>query len=101
MRVSDAIAWLFFAGSVIGFVAGWFLVMINMFRVVANRKEGAPLFPNWYEGPFNYICRPSQLTERGLAARRWYFYGVASMVLSAILAAITSYVYQTFFNPTH
>jgi hypothetical protein len=44
-----------------------------MFRTVANRKEGVPLFPNWYESPFNIIFRPHQLTERGLIARRRCF----------------------------
>ena len=64
-----------FVAAIFGGFVCWFVVAINMFRTVANRKPGVPLFPNWWESPFNILFRPSQLTETGLSARRWCFYG--------------------------
>jgi len=57
-----------------------------MLRAVAHRKAGVPIFPNWYESPFNILFRPAQLTERGLAARRWFFYGIAGFVAFYVAA---------------
>jgi hypothetical protein len=70
----------FFAACLSG-MACLVVVLVNMFRAVANRKEGVPLFPNWYESPFNILFRPSQLTDRGLSARRWCFYGVVGFFI--------------------
>jgi hypothetical protein len=48
----------------------WFMAAINMFRMVRHRKPGVPLFPNWFESPFNIVFRPLDLTDVGLKARR-------------------------------
>lgn len=68
--------------------AGFYFVIIatvNMFRAVANRKEGVPLFPRWWIGPFTILVRPHQLTERGLAARRRVMYGTIGFFVCWLL----------------
>lgn len=62
--------------------------LVNMFRTVANRKEGVPLFPRPFFSPWMLIYQPSLLTERGLAARRSVFYGVAIFIVCWFAALI-------------
>jgi hypothetical protein len=82
----EIVATLAFIGACLGSFLCAFLVLVNMFRAVANRKEGVPIFPSWYESPFNILFRPHQLTERGLRARRLCLYGFAGFWLFAMLA---------------
>jgi hypothetical protein len=86
--------------SFVGIVASWFVGVVNMFRAVANRKEGAPLCPHWYESPFNYLFRPSQLTDRGLSARRLCFYGFVGFFLSIIIYLAAEHIHEGLFNST-
>jgi hypothetical protein len=77
----------------VAFVAAftfWFIGVVNMFRVVANRKDGVPLFPNWFESPFNILFRPSQLTDRGIIARRKCFYGFIGFILSCAILGVVA-----------
>ncbi len=71
--------------SLVGAIVSWFTCVINLFRMVANRKEGVPLFQTWYDSPWNIIFRPHLLTERGLAARRRCMLGFAGFVLFIFL----------------
>jgi hypothetical protein len=73
LKVLGSLVWF---ATFLGIAVSWFVAVINMYRMISNRKEGVPLFPNWYESPGNIIFRPHQLTDRGLAARRWCIYGV-------------------------
>jgi hypothetical protein len=73
----------------VAFVAAigcWFVGVVNMFRAVANRKEGVPLFQSWLGNPFNILFQPALLTERGLTARRRCFYGLVGFVISCAIA---------------
>jgi hypothetical protein len=81
MNLVQALGYLGFVGACICAVICWFIAAINMFRTVAYRKPGVPLFPHWWESPFNILFRPSQLTARGLEARRWCFYGVVGFLV--------------------
>jgi hypothetical protein len=67
---AQAIGTVAFAAAVLGGMASGVVAIVNMFRTVAYRKDGVPLFPHWYVSPFNVVFRPDQLTDRGLAARR-------------------------------
>ena len=74
--------------AMLGALVSWFVATINMFRTVANRKEGVPLFPHWHESPWNILFRPHQLTERGLTARRRCFQGVVGFLICAVIGMI-------------
>ena len=93
MRENEGMATLRVAGSVACFAlflaafASWVIVLVNMFRMVANRKPGVPLFPGGLQSPFNIVFRPHQLTEAGLRARRLCLWGTLGLVLSMALAA--------------
>jgi hypothetical protein len=73
--------------AVVGVFVCWLVGMINMFRAVCYCKEGVPLFRHWYGSPFNILFRPDDLTDQGLAARRWFFRGFAGFIL-CVLAAV-------------
>jgi len=88
MNAVEAIGQAGFAAAIFGGFACWFICVINMFRAVQYRKPGVALFPSWYESPFNILFYPSQLTDRGLAARRWCFYGLCGLISCWIFAAI-------------
>ena len=81
MNLFQIISKFAFLAAVSGGFFWFFVAVINMFRAVANRKPDVPVFPNWWESPFNIIYRPCQLTERGLSARRWYFYGLVGFIV--------------------
>lgn len=76
----QAIAKTILTVAIAGCCISWLIAAINMFRTVANRKPDVPLFRSWWESPFNVPLRPSLLTERGLAARRWCFCGIVSFL---------------------
>lgn len=76
-----------FVGMFFGAFVCWVIATVNMFQVVANRKEGVPLFPHWWESPFNVVFRPQHLTDRGLAARRRCFYGTIGFIVFWLLGA--------------
>jgi hypothetical protein len=59
--------------------------MIFMFRANANRNEGAPGSMS-FEGVLN----PDKLTERGLVARRYCYYGLAVGLFCAVMVVILS-----------
>jgi hypothetical protein len=65
--------------------ASFFACAIFLFRVNANRKEGVPGAES-FEGVLN----PDKLTERGLVARRYCYYGFAVGILSAVILVILS-----------
>jgi hypothetical protein len=90
MNAMEVIGGLVVAVAFLCAFSSWVIATVNMFRTVANRKDGVPLFPNWYESSFNILFRPSQLTDRGLSARRWCFYGVAGFIISCALAIAIS-----------
>jgi len=70
-------------------MASMMVCFVNMFRAVAHRKDGVPIFPSWYESPFNILFQPSQLTDQGLSARRWCFYGFGGFwIFGAVAMAI-------------
>ena len=87
MNATGVIGGLVVAVAFLCALASWIVALVNMFRTVANRKDGVPLFPSWYQGPFNILIRPSQLTDRGLSARCRCFYGFAGFVISCDVAA--------------
>ncbi len=93
MNFIQAIGKFAFVAAVLGGGTCWFVAVINMFRTVANRKPDVPLFPSWWQSPFNILFRPSQLTERGLSARRWCFYALAGSLVCwafGMLVALTT-----------
>jgi hypothetical protein len=96
----EAIIGTIVAAAFIGAIASWFIAVVNVFRTVANRREGVPLFPIWFESPFNILFRPAQLTDRGLIARRRCFYGVIGFVLSILIVCIAAYLQENLLNPT-
>jgi hypothetical protein len=80
----DAIA------KTLGFVFGlgafvsWAVVWINMIRVTSHIKDGA-----WFWGrKTNALFYASLLTERGLAVRRQFFYGLFSFAVCMALLAL-------------
>jgi hypothetical protein len=81
-----------FVGAGIAAVYCWWIGIMNMFRTVANRKLGVPLFPHWWESPFNILFRPWQLTDRGLDARRKCFLGMLGFVAFCVLSVIVGIV---------
>jgi len=83
----EALASLVFAAACMGGIASCFVATINLYRTVANRKDGVPLFQNWWDAPTNIIYYPHLLTERGLAARRKCFRGVGGFLLCCAIAA--------------
>ena len=80
-----------------GFACG-LIVVINMFRTVANRRPEIPLFRSWWESPFNILFQPSLLTERGLSARRWCFYGLLGFLGFSLLGALLSFLAPALMN---
>jgi hypothetical protein len=53
-------------------------------KAIQMRKPGRPLQPSLMESPFNYLFRPSELTEAGLRARKkCFFFGIVSLILLA------------------
>jgi hypothetical protein len=87
MNPVQTVGYVVFVAAVLGgFVCG-FIVVVNMFRTVANRKPDVPLFPNWWESPFNILFRPSQLTDRGLSARRCCVDGSLGFLVCLVVAA--------------
>ena len=77
-----------FLGAITVAILCWFVAVINMFRTVAHRKPGIPLFSHWLDNPFNLMLRPGQLTERGVTARRWCMYGVVGFLFCFVLGAV-------------
>jgi uncharacterized membrane protein YeaQ/YmgE (transglycosylase-associated protein family) len=85
-----------FSGGILALVS--FLTgMVNAFVIVANRKEGVSLFPNWYSSPFEIIYRPAGLTERGLLARRRCIYGIIGFVVIGAITGIVASLIDHFF----
>lgn len=84
----EVVSTLSFVAACMSGIACGLVSLINLFRFAANRKPGAPLFPKWYSGPFSYVYRPADLTARGLAARRLYFYGLGGFVVCFLAALI-------------
>jgi hypothetical protein len=84
----EAMAGIVFVAAFVAAVVSWFVAAVSMFRMVANRKEGVPLFPAWYESPVNLVFRPRNLTDRGLSARRWLFYGFIGFIACLLLCVI-------------
>ena len=73
-----------YAAMAIGIVS--FVVMVvNIYRAAANHKESQEVIAN-----LNLIFTPSELTDRGLAARRWCIWGLAGFVLSWFAVVIGS-----------
>ena len=83
---------------VLGGFACWLIVLINMFRTVANRRPEIPLFRSWWESPFNILFQPFLLTERGLSARRWCFYGLLGFLGFWLLGALLSFLAPALMN---
>ena len=91
MNVVQALGYVVdFIGAILGGFVSRFIALINMFRAVAYRKPDVSLFPHWWESPFNPLFRPAQLTDRGLATRRWCFYGVIGFVVCWVFNAVVS-----------
>ena len=55
-----------------GVFVSWLIMTINMIRVTGHIKEGVTI----YGRKTNVLFRPHELTDRGLAVRRWFFYGL-------------------------
>lgn len=73
-------------------VACWFASVFFMFRAMAHRKPGVPLFPGLWESPANILFRPSQLTERGLKYRGLCFLSILGFLLSWIAGMLVGVV---------
>ena len=56
----------------------WFLAVANLFRTVANRRPGTPLWSRRLAYfPLNIVFFPDLLTERGRMCRRRFGLSVA------------------------
>ncbi|MCE9546572.1 MAG: hypothetical protein K8T25_13780 [Planctomycetia bacterium] len=69
--------------TTVGVFAFGTMAVMNMFRTTHHRKEGVPLYPR-LGSRFNLLFRPSQLTDRGLAARKKVLYATVGMVLCLV-----------------
>jgi hypothetical protein len=82
--------------AIVGGFVSWFIITINMFRMVANRKDGVPLFPSWYKSPFGILFRPAQLTDHGRAARRLAIYGIIGFFVCWLIGMVFASMSESF-----
>jgi hypothetical protein len=87
MEFTKVIGLIAFAAMLFGGIVCWFVSVVDIFRAVASRKEGVPLFAG-FGGPFSVLFRPQDLTERGLAARRWVAFGFIGFFVCALSGAL-------------
>jgi hypothetical protein len=77
------VAFVAFAGFVLGGMACGLMAMVNVYRAGSNRKPDSPPVP-WYDSPFNMLnilfC-PGDLNVHGLAARRRVIQGLVGFAL--------------------
>jgi hypothetical protein len=87
-EMTEAVTNIVIGIACLGAFASWLVCAINMFRMVANRREDVALFRKWYENPFNVIFRPGDLTDRGLEARRRCLYGMFGFLAFILLVFV-------------
>jgi hypothetical protein len=81
MKIGSVIFWT----AITCGMACWLYALFNGIQAVKFRKPGVPLFPNWRNGPFDVLYHPENLTERGLVARkRFYFAFVAFFIFIVV-----------------
>jgi hypothetical protein len=85
-----------FSGAIFALLS-WLMGMVNSFVMIANRKEGVPLFPTRWESPVYIIFRPANLTERGLQARRRCIWGIVGFVVIGAITVVADSLVDNFF----
>lgn len=76
---------------ILGGAISVFIAWFNMVRAAANRKDGGSFFDGRHS-PSWYLLHPELLTDRGLHARRWAFYGFAGFATFFVLAFVVPVV---------
>lgn len=84
-RLTQVIGTLGFFAACLAGMACVIVATINMFRALANRRDGAPLTSS-DRSLFSVLFWPAQFTQHGLDARRWVIYGFIGFWVFAALA---------------
>jgi hypothetical protein len=76
-------------------------VVLSMYygtKATLNRKPGVPYFPGGGERPGNVLFRPTQLTDKGLKARKLSFkytlIALSTMALIGLLSIVWSVIHR-------
>jgi hypothetical protein len=85
--MADVVSFLLLMGYAAAYsvaALAWIFAMGNLFRVVAFRRSGVPLWSaELVYFPFTLVFRPELLTERGRQSRRRF--GIAAVVFLGAL----------------